>query len=245
MQLQVEKEPTYLVIDAGNTRIKAGIFSGNAMNAKYFSKENQAELKAFLQESRHDHAVLSSVLSDEETTSLLGQIRGCRLLKDLSFPILNAYQSPETLGADRLANAVAALCKIPGNRLVIDIGTCIKFDLVDAGDSYRGGSISPGIRMRYHALHDYTGKLPLLEHDGKRIYLGDSTESSIHAGVLSGAQEEINGFIRYYEANYPGLTIFVTGGDYLYFDYSAKNNIFVDENLTLFGLLQILKANVQ
>ncbi|MGV3632312.1 MAG: type III pantothenate kinase [Bacteroidota bacterium] len=241
-----EKEQTHLVIDAGNTRIKTAIYtSENYVSVHSFSHAEQDELFAFLQSAEYDYALLSSVLNSDQTAEITAHTRNCITLDKARIPIQNNYGSPGSLGADRLANAVAALFKARGNRLVIDVGTCIKFDLVDAADNYIGGSISPGIRMRYEAMHHFTGKLPMLAPHKQENPLGTTTESCMHAGVMQGASEEINGFIRFYEDNYEGLTIFVTGGDYLNFDYSAKNGIFADENLTLFGLLQILKANVQ
>ena len=239
-----EKQLTYLIIDAGNTRIKTALYSDEGVSVRSFLLEDP-ELPSFLKNTVYDHAILASVLNADDTVFLKKQIRNCLMLDGAAIPIHNAYESPGSLGADRLANAVAARFKVAGNRLVIDVGTCIKFDFVDASDSYLGGSISPGIRMRYEAMHQFTGKLPKLEIHRQETPLGTTTESCMHAGVMQGVQEEIRGFIRYYEAKYKGLTIFVTGGDYLYFDYSAKNGIFADENLTLFGLLQILKANVQ
>lgn len=242
----MEKEHNYLVIDAGNTRVKAALYTKNDyVTVHTFSQEEEAGLLAFLENSVYDFAILSSVVDESRTAKILEHTRNCLTLDQARIPLENKYESPETLGPDRLANAVAALFKTRGNRLVIDVGTCIKFDFVDAADNYIGGSISPGIRMRYEAMHCFTGKLPLLDIHRQNSPLGTNTESCMHSGVMRGAQEEIAGFIRFFEANYEGLTIFVTGGDYLYFDYSAKNGIFADENLTLFGLLQILKANVQ
>lgn len=242
----VKKQYTYLVIDAGNTRVKTALYTEeDYVTVHSFSEEEETKLFAFLENSAYDFAILASVLDESQTASILEHTRNCLTLDRAEIPLENGYQNPETLGADRLANAVAALFKARGNRLVIDVGTCIKFDFIDASDRYLGGSISPGIRMRYEAMHRFTGKLPLLDIHRQDSLLGTDTASCMHAGVMRGVQEEISGFIRFYEDNYEGLTIFVTGGDYLYFDYSAKNGIFADENLTLFGLLQILKANVQ
>ncbi|MCE3296047.1 MAG: putative transcriptional acitvator, Baf family [Crocinitomicaceae bacterium] len=241
-----ENNHTYLVIDAGNTRVKTALYTAeDYVSVHHFSQNDEAAFFSFLKEATYDFAILSSVLESDKTAEILALTHNCLTLDKAKIPVQNNYGSPETLGADRLANAVAAMFKARGNRLVIDVGTCIKFDFVDAADTYLGGSISPGLRMRYEAMHHFTGRLPLLEPEKPGNHLGSTTESCMHAGALQGAQEEINGFIRYYEDKYEGLTIFVTGGDYLYFDYSAKNGIFADDNLTLFGLLQILKANVQ
>lgn len=235
----------YLIIDAGNTRIKVAYFSSNVIqDVTNFESDDLNGLFHFISQKNHDFALLSSVLKEEETVQIENRILKCINLKKAIIPIENNYITPKTLGADRIANAVASVFKTKGNRLIIDIGTCIKFDFVDSTDSYQGGSISPGMNMRFKALNQFTGNLPLLAFSQKSNLIGKDTNSSIYSGVLNGIQEEINGFITKYEAKYERLTIFVTGGDHINFDYSSKNNIFADENLTLFGLLQILKANV-
>src|SRR5690606_17210513 len=112
-------------------------------------------------------------------------------------PIVNAYSTPETLGNDRLANAVAANTMFPDqNCLVIDIGTCLKFDFVNAENKYLGGSISPGYQMRFRALHTYTEKLPLISPKHPNELIGSSTETSIRSGVYNGLLNEIEGMIE-------------------------------------------------
>ena len=125
----------------------------------------------------------------------------------------------------------------------IDIGTCIKFDFVDENGNYKGGSISPGIDLRYKTLNDYTGNLPLVNDKSKTELVGNSTINSIKSGVLNGIQAELNHFIYLYSKEYQDLTFFVTGGDAVYFDFPLKNNTFVDENLTLKGLYKIYVFN--
>ena len=125
----------------------------------------------------------------------------------------------------------------------IDIGTCIKFDLISKNDGYLGGSIAPGINLRYRSLNDYTGKLPLLFNKSATQLVGNDTNSSIQSGVLNGMNAEINGLIKMYTEQYSDLTFFMTGGDARYFDLDSKNDIFADENLTLIGLFEIYKHN--
>ena len=193
---------TTLVIDAGNTRIKIGVFKNEALvEVIRFGNEEWNDLKSFLLEYRFTNSVVSSVRSDKDTRWILA--------------------------ASKLATSSA---------LVIDIGTCIKFDVIDQNKCYLGGSISPGIKLRYKSLHDYTGLLPLLNDDSNAPIIGDSTESCMHSGVMQGIQGEINHFVSYYVARYQDLTIFVTGGDAHCFDIDSKNNIFVEQNLTLYGL---------
>jgi type III pantothenate kinase len=125
----------------------------------------------------------------------------------------------------------------------IDVGTCIKFDLVSCEEGYLGGSISPGIRLRYQSLNDYTGKLPLLSNKTSVDIVGTDTELSMQSGVINGIKAEINGVMDQYRSQYSSLTFFMTGGDAKYFDIHTKNDIFADENLTLSGLYEIYKYN--
>ena len=138
--------------------------------------------------------------------------------------------------------AVVSLLKTE-NGLCIDIGTCIKFDLVTKKGHYKGGSISPGIDLRYKSLNDYTGKLPLLSNKSNTGLVGNDTETSIQSGVMNGMNAEIYGLIKMYSKQISDLTFFMTGGDARYFDFDSKNDIFADENLTLIGLYEVYKYN--
>jgi type III pantothenate kinase len=154
------------------------------------------------------------------------------------------YSTPATLGIDRLCNIAALnLLKSTGNRLCVDIGTCIKFDFLDEHQNYLGGAISPGLRLRFKALNSFTAKLPFLEPTTAIDLIGDSTNSAIQSGVQNGMQAEINGIIDRYQKEYQDLTIFITGGDAHYFDFEQKSNIFADENLTLKGIFELYKLN--
>lgn len=235
----------YFIIDAGNTRIKCAFYKGDSLiDFAFFTNSEIDNLLDFSQLFTYNSCLISSVLSSEDNLKFFSTIKKKIFLSQAKIPLEISYKNKESLGSDRIANAVAAKCKSNSNTLVIDVGTCIKFDFVDASEIYHGGSISPGIALRYKSLNDYTGNLPLLNSKEKSAILGDDTISCIESGVLNGIQGEINHFINYYSEQYQDLTIFVTGGDYLYFDYSSKNGIFADEKLTLYGLLQILKANV-
>jgi type III pantothenate kinase len=150
------------------------------------------------------------------------------------------YETPGTLGVDRLANAIACHQLSEGSALAIDLGTCIKYDFVDSEGTYQGGAISPGIELRYQAMHQFTGKLPLVIDRQIPSYIGKNTMDAMRSGVMNGILEEIKGFIERYRAEYPDLTIFLTGGDHQYFDIGLKNGIFADENLTLKGLQIVL-----
>ena len=159
-------------------------------------------------------------------------------------PIENLYLTKDTLGVDRLANAVAANSIFPQrNVLVVDCGTCVKYDFVNHKNQYLGGSISPGLQMRFKALNQFTGKLPLLKPEAHPSLIGDSTETAITSGVINGLVAEIKGVIKSYTSIYENLTVILTGGDASFFDKELKSNIFVEPNLTLIGLNEILRYN--
>lgn len=243
----MEKQNRYLVVDAGNTRVKIGVYEGDLLVESFaFSNKQLQELKSFLIEYRFHHAILCSVRSKKDTQWLLQLMQGAVLFNTLPrYPVQIAYDTPETLGADRLANVIAAHASCKGNALVIDIGTCVKFDFVDAAGVYQGGSISPGIELRYRSMHEFTGALPLINETGPVGHIGKSTRECMHIGVIQGIQAELDQFIQHYSTRFQGLTIFVTGGDAQHFDFAAKNDIFVNENLTLQGLLITIQAHAQ
>ena len=236
---------TIAIIDAGNTRVKLGLFKNDqCTRVEAFKKTEQSEFFSFLQEQQIDFLYISSVLSEEENKNWFGKFEHDFFRSANKLPISIQYNSPETLGADRLINACAAWKENPNsNSLVIDLGTCIKFDMVSKQGKYLGGSISPGIEIRLRALNEYTGKLPKIDSRKFDKLIGESTEESILSGVMCAIQEEINGFIGRYREQFADLTVFVTGGDAKFFDFPQKSNIFALENLTLNGLYYIYKLN--
>jgi len=163
-----------------------------------------------------------------------------------SLPINNLYKTIQTLGKDRIAAVTGGANLFPNNDLlIIDAGTCITFDFINANKDYLGGAISPGINLRFKALHNFTGNLPLIDPKADVNLIGDSTESSILSGVINGVREEVDGIIGRYKSSYPNMKVIFTGGDVKYFDKYVKNNIFAVENLVLKGLKAILNYNVK
>jgi type III pantothenate kinase len=160
----------------------------------------------------------------------------------------NAYATPHTLGADRLAAAVGAAHLRPGqDTLVVDAGTALKLDLVTADGTYHGGSIGPGLHMRLRALHTFTGRLPLLalpDADATIPLVGDSTTGGLLSGVVNGTVAEINGLLAAYRQQYPGLGVLLTGGDAAFLAARLPGRIFVVPELVLVGLHSILAYNV-
>jgi type III pantothenate kinase len=232
-----------LVIDAGNTRIKVAIFQHSEIQlVRAFSNDQLSDLKNFLIGMEKIPAIIASVRSENNTKWLHRMLpKALRFSSKSILPIQIAYETPNTLGVDRIANAVAAhYLAAKKNALVIDIGTCIKYDFVDQQGSYLGGGISPGIALRYQAMHTFTGKLPLIEDTLSASMIGKNTFDAMRSGVMNGMMHEMNGFIEEYRSIYAELTIFLTGGDHQYFDLGLKNGIFADENLTLKGLQIVL-----
>lgn len=235
-----------VIVDAGNTRIKIALFkNGLATNIKRFNRDQSKAFQDFIRQHNSPNIFISSVLSNSDLKEFIQETENITLLHpEMTFPVDIKYASKGTLGMDRLANACAIQSLQPeGNKVAIDMGTCIKFDFVDDKGIYHGGSIAPGLNMRLKALHQFTGKLPLVEPKTGINYLGTSSEESILAGVIEGIQGELNHFISRYLQHYQGLTFFVTGGDAKFFDFPLKNNIFATENLTLTGLYKIYLLN--
>ncbi|MFM7637800.1 MAG: type III pantothenate kinase [Crocinitomicaceae bacterium] len=231
------------VMDVGNTALKIAVFQNATMKTVY--RINQEDCLKL--DWSNKLIVLSNVASKEFSSAL--QKKGGKIIEitsGFSASFTSAYNSMNTLGVDRFCNVEAmAISGQKGNLLCIDIGTCVKFDLLDKQKVYCGGSISPGLDLRFKSLNDYTARLPLLEKKSFRSLNGKSTDESILSGVILGLEAEIYKRMDWYEAEYDDLTIFVTGGDASYFDFHQKSNIFADENLTLKGIYSIFCNHAQ
>lgn len=236
-----------LVIDNGNTSLKAGLFDkGELVFNHSYLPEHADALITDLRNHEVNHIVLSSVAAIPSfIESYISTLNNVLIVEAKTpLPIINKYLSPQTLGIDRLSNAVGAAVLFPKkNCLVIDAGTCLKFDFINDANEYQGGSIAPGLQMRYRALHEFTDRLPLL-HPAEEIELiGKNTEGSIHSGVINGMTAEINAIISEYKSRYDTLQIILTGGDARFFLNRIKTHIFADPILTLKGLDAILRYN--
>lgn len=233
-----------LVVDAGNTRIKIGLFCGSTLcDLKTYVLKDKKECFNFLKDISYDYAILSSVLSQEQTNEILEQLTASAILltEATIIPITIDYDSRSTLGKDRLANAVAAFQLVKKNALIIDVGTCVKFDFVNNEGIYLGGSISPGLQMRFTAMHEHTENLPLLKNIHATKLIGNSTVNSMTSGVMNGAKHEIEGMIKAYQQEFKDLVIFATGGDVKKLELDQSLPIIYDEHLTLNGLYEILQ----
>jgi type III pantothenate kinase len=237
-----------LVVDIGNTLAKAALFEEKQMH-EVFSLE-VAELHKvlpILETLDFSASILSSVRDypAEVRTYLSSVAPFIELDEDTGVPVVNVYETPATLGKDRLAAACGAYSLFPGlNVLVINTGTCITYDVVTARKEYLGGSISPGIMMRFRALHTFTGRLPLLSPEPGFNIPGKNTHDSLLTGVCLGVVEEVSGMINRYQEKYPGIKRVLSGGDRSFFENQLKSDIFVVPNIVLLGLNEILLYNV-
>jgi len=239
-----------LCVDQGNSSTKVGVFSGDSIQQLYVYEEfTVIDLQKILVTFTIENCIISSVITTND--QLLTSLRqGVSHLIELSHttpvPIKNTYETPETLGKDRLAAVVgAAFLKPNSDLLVIDAGTAITYDFIDANSVYWGGSISAGITIRLRGLHEFTKKLPLVEIALESDLLARNTKSALISGALNGIVFEMDGYITFLKNKYPQLSTFLTGGSTFYFDTKLKNTIFAEKNLVLIGLNRILQYNVQ
>jgi type III pantothenate kinase len=240
-----------LCIDIGNTRTKLAVFDSEGSLVKFIIREQftSGKLDKVLKKYEIQYAIVSSVKRKQgKYKRILGNKLKTfiELSAETPIPITNHYQTPQTLGKDRLAGVVGAASIFPGNDiLVVDAGTCITYDIIDAEGNYYGGSIVPGITMRFKALNTFTGRLPLVQRDLLESHIGDTTLTSVQTGVQLGVVYELKGFIAKYRESYPDLRVLVTGGDASFFESQMENQIFAVPDLVLMGLNQILNYNVQ
>lgn len=239
-----------LAIDLGNTALKWAVFEDkNLIFRGKFGYLNLLEDLKSLEKFQINKVAYTSVIEvPKELKSFLNQFDFVLPInQNCAFPLGNAYETPQTLGIDRLMNAVAASNLFSNhNVVVIDCGTCLKIDFVSLKNGFEGGAIAPGLNMRYKALNQFTHQLPLLEPKQFNNLTGKNTNDSIHNGVMSGMANEIIGALNSYTENYPNLKLIITGGDYLYFqDIIEKKAIFAEPDLTLKGINLILLHNIE
>jgi type III pantothenate kinase len=239
-----------LVLDIGNTRSKLALFQGDTLvSAGMFDLSEPASVARFLGDRKADHMLISTVKKHLPAflEDLGKQIPLTAFTADTPVPLKNAYTSANTLGSDRLAGIIGAWKRYPGEAvLLVDSGTCIKYNYLTPQGEYLGGGISPGIDMRFKAMHAYTGRLPELAADYNfDTLIGSNTTESLLSGVMNGVVEEVGGIIKRFETQYPGLKIVLTGGNYHFFEKRLKKPIFAHPNIILEGLNEILEYNVK
>jgi type III pantothenate kinase len=234
-----------LVIDIGNTRTKVFVYRGDKQIFQTaFQTLTISDLRKIFLKHKIKASILSSVV--EKNSGVISFLKKnsafVELSPNTSLPVRNRYKTPSTLGLDRIGNAVGAAKLFPGkNCLVIDCGTCVKYDFVNSKKEYLGGAISPGMMMRYNALHDYTAKLPKLVPSKTVKMTGTTTKESIISGVQLGMLSEMEGYISSYRKKYKSLKVIISGGDAACFVHLFNFPIFAAPKLTSTGLNEILQ----
>lgn len=236
-----------LAIDIGNTQVKLALFEADRLLHVFSGEE---EIEKILTENKVRHAIVSKTGYNEGIQNILRQhhVLTFFLTHDLKLPIKILYHTPETLGADRIAGSAACHLLYPKqNILKIDFGTCITYDFITNSAELLGGAISPGMMMRFKALHNYTAKLPLIDPMQFTTFelTGTDTATSILSGVVHGIVNEVSGIIKQYDARYGHLAVVVTGGDSGWFATLLKCKIFARPHLVLEGLNYILNHNLE
>jgi len=240
-----------LIVDVGNTLTKLAVFDRGTLVFQQNGDPGRMALQVKEICDRHpdiSHAIISNVGKLDKTVMAVLNIFSTvhELSPTSKKPFKNSYATPQTLGVDRVALATAAFYHNPnGNTLVIDAGTCVTYDMVNDYGEYLGGAISPGLGMRYRAVHQQTANLPLLDPNEPLDLIGNSTENSIHSGIVNGISLEIDGVIDRYDQRFEDLTVILTGGDGHFLSKRLKNTIFADSNFLLKGLNHLLEYNKQ
>jgi type III pantothenate kinase len=239
-----------LCVDIGNSFIKVCVFENETIiHSQVYNEFGGTQFKELMSQfPLIDNGIVSTVREKDE--ALLDSMK--LVLKKLivldsntSLPIQNQYQTPETLGKDRLAAVVGANFLFPGrNILVIDAGSAITYDFINESGEYTGGNIAPGLTMRFRALHEFTSKLPLLSPAENMPLLGRNTSEAIIAGVQNSLVFEVESYINYCSANYPDLLTVFTGGDISFFEKNIDGEIQYEPALVPIGLNRILNYNL-
>lgn len=237
-----------LVVDIGNSFIKVALVDGgNVISTQRLAIDQGLDVEALkgMYPSLHRVIVASSGVDTSQIASCL-RCAGLKVLEMTPLtpvPIGNDYLTPQTLGVDRLAAAVGVVkCMGYEDCLIIDFGTAITIDLVEGG-VFRGGNISPGMRTRFRALHDYTQRLPECEPTDEILTLGRTTSQAIEQGVMQGIVNEIEGYISAFSKKNAKITLILTGGDAKFFVNRIKNTIFAKCDAVVLGLNTILEYN--
>ncbi|HEX8358260.1 MAG TPA: type III pantothenate kinase [Segetibacter sp.] len=238
---------TTLCFDFGNSRLKCAVFVNKDFAEEIIlQNETVAELENIIEKFTPARSILSSVIDhNPEIEQLLSEKTAFHKLSYSSkLPITSPVGKPHSIGADRLAMAVAAVDLFPReHNLVIGLGTCITYNFINKYHEFVGGSISPGMEMRFKSLEYYTAKLPLVSADWNYPLLGYDTKTNIQSGVMAGMAQEIDGIIHLYKEKFSNFNVHLTGGDMPFFGALLKNKIFADPALIYKGLYAISEYN--
>ncbi|WP_438945846.1 type III pantothenate kinase [Sediminibacterium sp.] len=236
-----------LCLDFGNTRQKVGVFKGRDFLKEINLPDTSLNsIEALLNEWSPEKIILSSVINHDPAieTFMAGKTRFHRLNHTSQLPLTTPVGKPETIGADRLALVAAAVDLFPhSHNLVIGLGTCITYNFINNQHEFLGGSISPGMNMRFRAMHEQTALLPYIKAETQFPLIGYDTKTNLLSGVIWGMSKEIDGIIDEYALKYSNFNVLLTGGDMPFFVPHLKNRIFADPNLIFKGLYAISEFN--
>ena len=240
-----------LCIDQGNSRTKVALMTdeGKILNHFIYKQFSSEEVERLFDLYDITDSIISSVVNIEAAVvNTLSRRSQHFVLFDhhTPVPIINRYDTPQTLGQDRLAAAVGAKSIAPNeNLLIIDVGSAITYDFVSAEGEYMGGNIAPGLKMRFTILQRMTKKLPQVEVDENELIplFGKNTRDAIAAGVVRGVAYEVKGYIRTLKERMPHMKTFLTGGNAPYVLRNVRMDIHYEKHLVLMGLNRILVHN--
>ena len=238
---------TTLCFDFGNTRLKCGVFKNDELVEVFaLADSNKLTIEELLKKYTPEKTILSSVIDHniEIENILNGKTTFHKLSSKTILPFTTPVGKPETIGADRLALAAAAVYFYKGkNNLVIGLGSCVTYNFINKYNSFVGGSISPGMEMRFKSLNAFTANLPLVKADWNFPLIGYDTNTNILSGVLLGMANEIDGIINNYKEKFNNVNVLLTGGDVFYFAPHLKSRIFTEPDLIFKGLFALSKTN--
>jgi type III pantothenate kinase len=238
---------TTLCFDFGNTRLKCAVFNeANLKEVIVLENDDVASIQQIIQQHNATKSILSSVIKHnvDIETILASSTKFHKLNHASKLPITTPVGKPETIGADRLAICSAAVHLHPNqHNLAIGLGTCITFNFINKFHEFLGGSISPGMQMRFRAMHEQTALLPMVEATHDFPLIGYDTKTNLLSGVLLGMAKEIDGIIEAYAEKYSNFNVLITGGDMAFFVAHLKNKIFADPYLIFKGLYAISELN--
>ena len=238
---------TTCCFDFGNTRLKCAIFKNRELeNLIVIDNDLPETIQAVLNQYQPNKTILASVINHNPASEaiLASQTQFHKLSYTSKIPLTTPVGKPETIGADRLALCAAAVDLFPNqHNLVIGLGSCITYNFVNKFHEFLGGSISPGMQMRFRSMHEYTALLPLIEADNQFPLIGFDTKTNLLSGVILGMAKEIDGIIEAYSLKYSKFNVLLTGGDMGFFVPHLKKKIFADSYLIYKGLYAISEFN--
>ena len=236
-----------LCLDFGNTRLKAALFEGNIFRGEETLADDRLEtIEKLLEIYQPQKSILSSVINHNPAIEqfLSERTKFHKLSHHTKANFTTPVGKPESIGADRLALVAAAVHYFPRkNNLVVGLGSCSTYNFINQYHEFLGGSISPGMEMRFKAMNQHTALLPLVQKDWNFPVIGYDTKTNMQSGVIAGMTYEIEGFINEYARKYGNFNAVLTGGDTSYFAGQLKNKIFADSNFLFKGLYVLSETN--